>query len=198
MSDVETDKPKGTKIREAERVKESARLIGFKPLRMVLILVTIIVLLLLLMWFFGLGGGGGQSLPGSPGTPSISLPTSSQQPFEEPKVKPSVRRELEISFVPSESDEETARELTCNVSWTDEQTGSRETRWVREDNMDDFEWGVEKTIRAWYDAGPMTATQDVPVIAVRMMPFPGEGTLKKITRIVGEIDPRISILRLEK
>lgn len=195
MNDSETKKNHEKKLREEGRKKESP-LFDFKsiwkPMRLILVLLAIIALLLLLMWFFGLGSGGGKPLPGSSATPNMSLQKQTKETGIQDKS--TVRRELHLSFVPSASDEEIAKELICNVSWTDAKTGSRETRVVSENNMDDFEFKLEQKIRDWFVIVP----QDVPVVVVHMMPFPGEGTLQKITKIVHEIDSRISIMRLEK
>jgi len=193
---------KEVKIREEKQTKKPIRtlpaIFGFRPLRTIVVLLAIILLLLYLFWFYGLGSGGGKALPGPSNSPNFSLETPTEEPRpKETQDKPSARRELSISFIPSESDGETAKELTCNMSWTDVGTGSRENRLVSEDNMPDFEFTLEKGIRAWHTA-PGSTKQDTLVVVICMMPFPGEGTLQKMTKIIHEIDPRISILRLEK
>ena len=198
----EENRKEDAKIREEGRKKEPSRTVFSKflshPLRIILVLLLIILLLLFLFWFYGLGGGGGKALPGSSDSLNASPSIQTQgTPPPETEIKVSVHRELNISFVPSDADTEAARALTCNVSWTDAATGSRETRLVSEDNMADFEFALEKTIRAWYIASASTA-QDVPTVAVQMTPFPGEGTLQKITKIVHDVDSKISIMRLEK
>lgn len=180
-------------------VRNIPMMFGFRPLKTIFVLLLIILLLALLLMFYGLGGGGGKSLPGSSDTPSLSLETPNEEktPTED-KNRPAVRRELNISFIPSESDPEFAKELICTVSWIDPATRSHETRLLSEDNMPDFEFSLEKLTRAWYVAAPVSTNRDIPIVAVGMIPFPGEGTLQKITKIVHDIDPRIGILRLEK
>ena len=207
---LDTEKPpEAAKVRELEEAKrrEESRkkkrtpvrtlYTTFGPFRIIAVLALIILFLLLLLWLFGLGSGGGKALPGSSNAPSTALKVQSDEKTAS-KDQPSIRRELQIAFVPSEFDAEVAQALTCNISWIDAATGSRETRLLSEDNMPDFEFALEKTVRTWYSVTPEPPTQDIPIIAVRMTPFPGEGTLQKITRIVHIVDPRISILRFEK
>ena len=199
----EPKKNTGSKVPNALQKKKALwavpKVLRFKPLRIIFVLVLIILLLLLLMWFFGLGGGGGKPLPGSVDSPSLSLekPPEEQTP-PEIKDEPYIRRELHIHFVPSEFDAETARELTCNVSWTNAATGSRETREVSEDDMDNFLWDLEKKIRVWFKDSPRSGSQDSPIVIVHMTPFPGRGTFQRIEKIVNEIDSRIGIAQIEK
>ncbi len=168
------------------------------PLKTIFVLVLIILLLALLIFFFGLGSGGGKTLPGTGDSMGVKPQTVAGKSPTKELGKTSVRRELRISFVPSESAPEEAKPLLCNVQWTDPVSGGWETRQVAETNKPDFEFALEKIIRAWYNASPPKETDDVPIAAVVMTPFPGEGVLRKIEEIVRDVDIRISILRLEK
>lgn len=199
-------KKKDEKIDEKRNVKESrnvpkkrrafraSRLPKLRPIRTIIILVLIIILLLWLIWHFGLGGGGGGLLPGNP-EPGPSEVV--EEPVAVEEEKPAIRRELNVSFFPSLTDPETAQELACNLDWTDSVSRSQESRRIVTENMDYFEFQLEKTIRSWRLSLGTGETQDIPVVSVCMTPFPGEGVFRKIESIAQRIDPKISILRLE-
>lgn len=180
------------------RKKRRIRLPGlpaFRPVRTIIVLVAIVVILLLLIMHFGLGGGDGSLLPGESGESGLAVPE--ETPKEDESDKPAVRRELYISFFPSATDPDMAKELACNLDWTDQQNGSQESRRIITENMTDFEFELEKAVRLWRTSLGMGETQDIPVVAVSMAPFPGEGIFRKIESIARLIDSRISILRLE-
>ena len=169
------------------------------PFRTILILAVIIFILLMLILKFGLGGGGGKILPGSGETTGSVLPDKAIpiEPETTELEKPAMRRELNISFFPSASDPAFAQEMTCTLDWIDATTESQESRRIASENMTDFEFELEKAIRNWRLSLGSGETQDVPIVAVTMTPFPGEGVFRKIETIAHRIDPRISILRLE-
>ena len=175
--------------------------IRLKPLKVIVILVVIILLLLFLIGYFGLGSGGGKILPGK--GESLSSSSAKQETSKEPEKKtppdsrPAVRRELHVSFFPASADPSSAQELACALSWIDETTGSREFRRIATDNMTDFEFELEKTIRLWRSSLGSASTRDLPVVSVLMTPFPGEGIFKKIDSIARRVDDQVSILRQE-
>jgi len=217
----EPGKNTGPKQREEKKITETPQkeksirtfltFLGFRPLKTILVLALIILLLLLLLWFFGLGGGGGKPLPGSADSPNVALEKPTEKTPPEIKEKPSVKSEFLITFVPSDDPAEKppindmllAKQLTCYVSWTKSATGSRETRFVKRDpqkeKKDDFLWDLEKGIRDWLKDISSSDTQNRPIIVIHKIPYPGEGTLQGIKKIVGginkddKLDPSIRI-----
>lgn len=174
----------------------------FRPFRLIVLLVLIILLLLLLIWKLGLGGGGGNLLPGGGSAgDKPSEPPAMIDPAREPAVrdpdKPIMRREIIVSFLPQREEPTLARELCCSVSWVAPETDRPETRLVETDNMRDFEYELERTIRFWRQSLGSEATNDQPIVAVRMVPFPGEGVFRKVEAIARKIDARMSLLRIE-
>ena len=175
----------------------SLPILRLRPFRTIVILIIIILILLFLILHFGLGSGGGKVLPGSGATKDPATYDKAPVETEVEAEKPAVRRELSVSFFPSPTDPDSARELACNLDWIDQTTESQESRRIATENMIDFEFELEKAIRAWRTALGTGETQDIPVVSVSMTPFPGEGVFRKIESIAHRIDPRISILRLE-
>ncbi len=165
------------------------------------VLILIILLLLYLIWKLGLGGGDGKLLPGDGLTTGKAatepqLQTAVTEPIEEPE-KPQMRRELLVSFQPLRDEPTVARELCCSVTWINLESGRPESSLLEADNMADFEFELERLFRGWRQSLGTGDTEDIPVIAVRMFPFPGEGVFRKIETIARKVDGRMNILRLE-
>ncbi|MDR2643233.1 MAG: hypothetical protein LBC74_10605 [Planctomycetaceae bacterium] len=71
--------------------------------------------------------------------------------------------------------------------------------------MSEFEFAIERELREWRLAfdlvndDTVAGTVDVvPVLYVKMTPYPGEGIFRKIENIVQTIDTKISITRSKK
>lgn len=170
----------------------------FHPIRTIIVLILIILLLLFLIFFFGLGSGGGKVLPGSPGSGRVDREELNEGPTPDAETTlPTVRCELSVSFLPSRSDPETAEELTCLLRWTDPATKDPKEQKIVAGNMTDFQFALEKSIRAWRSSLHSTTVRNEPVVAIRMAPFPGEGTFRRIEALALGIDDRINILRQE-
>lgn len=180
----------------------------FRLVRTIIVLLILLAILLFLIWHYGLGSGGGRILPGSgdasapeaattPSALDVAAPRPAPEADEPEVAKPTVRRELTVSFYPSPTDPDSAVALRCRLDWVDARTGKEEFRELAADQMADFEFALEKEIRAWRLSLQSTATTDVPVLAVRMSPFPGEGVFRKIETLARQTDARINLLRLE-
>lgn len=198
--------------------RKHSRSFGFYPIRTILFLGILVLILLYFILLFGLGSGGGRTLPGQGDSASISsaasLGTTTESFVAPPEYvtdnklepdeiasgagdKPVVRRELAISFLPLEDDQETAREAVCRLNWIDPTTGGTFSKMIEGHSKNEFEFALEKAIRAWRDSLRSQTTINIPVVSVRMSPFPGEGTFQRISAIARQVDSRISLLRLE-
>lgn len=191
--------------------RKRSRTIGFHPIRTIIFLGLLVLILLYFIMLFGLGSGGGKTFPGSSdsistqpktdreqiGDPDGSVTDENDQAALSGTEKPVVRRELTISFIPSETDPDTAVESFCQLQWLNVQTGSPVSQNIVAENKADFEFALEKAIRAWRTSLNSQTMVNIPVVAIRMTPFPGEGTFQKINELVKSVDSRINILRLE-
>lgn len=172
------------------------------PFRTIGILLIIILILLCLMLYYGLGRGGGKALPGpsnSPGVTGKEVPVETPVPTPQPKEnpqrneKPVVHCRLVVSFRPSEDDPDAAEPLLCALNWTDPATNLPQELSIRADHMADFEFALEKAIRAWRVSLVSETVDNLPVLVVEMHPFPGEGIFKKIETLAGNVDEKIGI-----
>lgn len=196
--------------------RKRSRPIGFHPIRTIVFLGLLVLILLYFIMLFGLGSGGGKTWPGSSDSADVQVVDPSeteQRPVDNGEIgvissetepsalsgteKPVVRRELMISFIPSESDPDTAVESACQLHWIDPRTGRQVSQNVAAENKADFEFALEKAIRTWRTSLQSQTMINVPVLAIQMTPFPGEGTFQKINELVKNVDSQINILRLE-
>lgn len=176
----------------------------FHPFRTIGVLLIIILILLCLMLYYGLGRGGGKTFPGSSNSPGVSgkdvpveTPVQTPRPQENKQrnEKPVVHCRLVVSFQPSEDEPDAAEPLVCMLNWTDPATNLPQEWSIRADNMADFEFALEKAIRAWRVSLVSETVDHLPVLAVEMHPFPGEGIFKKIETLARNVDEKIDILR---
>ncbi|MDR1484749.1 MAG: hypothetical protein LBT09_07990 [Planctomycetaceae bacterium] len=118
-----------------------------------------------------------------------------------------LRFEMIISFEPDPVEPDNVREFACNIEKIDTSKRGAAQKIKKSivcENMTDFAFEIEKEIRDWrsafdlFDAKPSDSVV-VPVLNVRMNPFPGEGVFRKIESIVLSIDEpkKISIMRSE-
>jgi hypothetical protein len=122
-------------------------------------------------------------------------------------VKIPIRFELIISFETDPANPDNVKEFACNIEKIDTSKKDEDQKKVKPivcNNMSDFEFEIEKELRNWriafdlLDTKPSdSAPEVIPIVNVRMNPFPGEGVFRKIESIVRAIDPKISIMRSE-
>jgi hypothetical protein len=118
-----------------------------------------------------------------------------------------LRFEMIISFENDPANSDNVKEFACNIERIDTSKrgmNPKNQKSIVCENMSDFEFAIEKEIRDWRLAFDLidvklseSAVKVVPVLNVKMNPFPGEGVFRKIESTARSIDPKISIMRSE-
>ncbi|MDR1480700.1 MAG: hypothetical protein LBJ00_17385 [Planctomycetaceae bacterium] len=171
-----------------------------------------------------LSGGKGGATIGDSNVKEETTKTEITNPeikVDEPKTNPSqdvkddqnddevipLRFEMIISFESDAANSGNVKEFACNIEKIDtSKKGIISTikKSIICENMSDFEFAVEREIRDWRLAFDLvdvklaeSSVKLVPILNVRMNPFPGEGVFRKIESTARSIDPKISIMRSE-
>lgn len=132
--------------------------------------------------------------------------TELQEDLDGKKIIP-VKFEMIISFESDPINPDNVKEFACNIERIDTSkkgVNQKNQKSIVCENMLEFEFALEKEIRDWRLAFDLidinlsnSAASVVPVLNIRMNPFPGEGVFRKIEAAVRSIDPKISIMRSE-
>jgi hypothetical protein len=140
----------------------------------------------------------------------IETPADDPNKIEPPEIQDNnenipLRFELIISFQSDLVNPDNVKEFACNIekiNTSKHSINQNNQKSIVCENMMEFEFTLEKEFRDWrleFDLIDMKATDSevVPVLNVKMTPFPGEGVFRKIESIVRSVDPKISIMRSE-
>jgi hypothetical protein len=138
----------------------------------------------------GAGGSSGSGDEAADDVDQVELPeTRSEVSTQTPPGFPAADRSVVvlIQFLPLPGDAAQARDLSCDLVFR-EAGGPRRSE-IRAADMEEFEDEVLKQLRDY----ALPADVEAPVVSIERYPFPGEGTLRRLTQLVRISHPEASV-----